>query len=138
MTTITIDTDGARTAIDVTDRVVAAAPALEEGLLLVTCPHTSAAIFLCEADDELLEDFADFSEKWLAQFEPFKHTRNDNPNAAAHITSAVFGGQVLVLVKDGRPVLGTYQRLVFLELDGPKQRHVDVVGIGVALQGTVA
>ena len=131
---IFIETMEYRTAIDLTDRVLEAAPEFDEGLLLVTCPHTSAAVFFCEVDDELLADFVDFSNSWLVGLEPFRHIRNNNPNAAAHITSAVFGGQLLIPVRGGKPTLGTYQRVIFLELDGPKQRRVDVTGVAVSLQ----
>ena len=132
---ITIETAAPLQATDVTDLVLADAPQISEGLLIISCPHTSAAVFLCEADDELLTDFAEFSGKWLAAFEPFHHVRNDNPNAAAHITSSMFGGQVIVPVFDGKPQLGTYQRVVFLELDGPKRRSLQVLAVATPVLG---
>ena len=59
-----------------------------------------------------------------APFEPFKHHRNDNPNAAAHIISSFAGTQLVLPVVDGELVLGTWQRLILIELDGPKTRTI--------------
>jgi secondary thiamine-phosphate synthase enzyme len=133
---IAITTDAARIALDITDLVLAELDGFTDGLALVSCPHTSAAVFLCEADDELLADFASFSERWLAGLEPFTHIRKNNPNAAAHITSVVMGAQFLLPIRAGEPQLGTYQRVVFLELDGPKSRQVFVHRIPTTIEVT--
>lgn len=131
---IVVATNQAQVAIDVTEQVLTALSAAalpDHGVVLVTVPHTTCAITLSEVDDELLRDIVRVARELLAPFEPFEHARNDNPNARAHITASLFGASAMVPIRGNVPVLGTYQRLVLIELDGPKDRHVhlDVLGV---------
>ena len=49
----------------------------------------------------------------------------DEPrNAHAHLQALLLGNQVMVAIQDGKPVLGTYQDVILVELDGPRQRTV--------------
>ena len=107
-------------ALDVTDAVTA--QGWPDGWLVLSVPHTTAALILGENDPEMLEDYEKVAAALPAPFEPFKHHRNDNPNAAAHIISSFVGTQLLLPVEDGRIGLGTWQRIILMELDGPKTR----------------
>jgi secondary thiamine-phosphate synthase enzyme len=117
-------------ALDLTDIVLA--QELLDGLVLVSLPHTTAALLLSEADADLLVDLEKVASGWATGFEPFRHHKNDNPNAAAHLLSALAGSQVIILVEGGKAQLGQFQRLVLLELDGPKERHVRLHALGSA------
>jgi secondary thiamine-phosphate synthase enzyme len=127
MSGITVETTGKVQAIDITDRLTERT--WPEGLLLVSTSHTTAALIIGEADAEMLEDYERVARDLFATWEPFRHHRNDNPNAAAHLVSSLAGTQLLLPVRDGRLVLGTWQRVLLLELDGPKARRVDLMGI---------
>jgi secondary thiamine-phosphate synthase enzyme len=118
-------------ALDLTDRL--AGFELADGFAWLAIPHTTGALVLCESDAELLRDIERVAGEILAPFEPFEHRKNDNPNAAAHLLSALFGSQVVVPVTEGRLDLGTYQRVVFVELDGPRERRLRVAPIGGAV-----
>jgi secondary thiamine-phosphate synthase enzyme len=72
----------------------------------------------------MLEDYEKVAAGIPAPFEPFKHHRNDNPNAAAHIISSFAGTQLTLPVEGGQPLLGTWQRIILIELDGPKTRTI--------------
>ncbi|MGB3909787.1 MAG: YjbQ family protein [Pseudolysinimonas sp.] len=125
ITRITIETDRPYQATDVTDLVMRAVPAGHPAVV-VSVPHTTCALFLSEVDDELLRDLERVGETLLGQFEPFTHARNGIANGAAHIVSSIFGTSVVLTVGDGTLQLGRYQRIVLLELDGPKQRLLEV------------
>lgn len=114
-------------AIDITEHLHRSA--LVDGILLASLPHTTAALLLSEADEDLLADLEKVATTWPLQYEPFRHHKNDNPNAAAHLLSALAGSQVLIPVQGGRAQLGRYQRLVLLELDGPKERNVHLYSL---------
>jgi thiamine phosphate synthase YjbQ (UPF0047 family) len=73
----------------------------------------------------MLRDLERCAVDLLRPLEPFQHNKNNNPNAAAHLFSSLMGTQLL-LPFEGRVVLGTYQRIVFLELDGPRTRRVQL------------
>jgi secondary thiamine-phosphate synthase enzyme len=109
-------------AIDITELLFG--HDMPDGVVLASLPHTTAALVISEADAELLLDFERVASTWALSLEPFQHHKNDNPNAAAHIFSAFVGSQVLLYVENGKPELGRFQRLVLLELDGPKERQV--------------
>lgn len=124
---IPVETRATVQAIDLTDRI--AARTYPDGLLWIACPHTTAALVIGEADEDMLADYERVAATWFASYEPFRHHRNDNPNAAAHLVSSLAGTQLLVPVRDGRLVLGTWQRIVFIELDGPKSRRIQLASI---------
>ena len=60
---------------------------------------------------------------------PFAHDRVDD-NAMAHLTSLLFHPSLTVPVVNGSPVLGTWQSLFLVELDGPRQRTLRVTLTG--------
>lgn len=126
---ITVRTNWSREARDVTDLVTAALPAGADGFWWLAVPHTTCALLLSENDDDLLRDLERAAGAIFAPLEPFSHHKNDNPNAAAHIFASMLGASMTVPVRSGQLVLGTYQRLVLLELDGPKARKIRVAPI---------
>ncbi len=133
MDTLPFATSRKLEAIDLTDRL--GEVRLDDGFVWLSTPHTTGALILCESDPEMLEDLERVARDLLAPFEPFRHHKNDNPNAAAHLLSAMFGSQLVLPVRDGRVLLGTYQRILFLELDGPRERQLLVASIGSAPKG---
>ena len=128
MKKITVQTSTPREVQDITDRVARmvteSSPGRGEGIAFVSIPHTTAALLLSECDEELRSDLVRVAERWLTGSRPFDHIRNDNPNTEAHVLSAFGGTSVAVPVTDSRLELGTYQRILFLEMDGPKTRTV--------------
>jgi secondary thiamine-phosphate synthase enzyme len=124
---IDIQTSRKLEAVDITDAIVALPH--PGSLAWVGCPHTTAGLILCEADEEMLSDIEHVAAGLLAPFEPFAHHKNNNPNAAAHLMSSLLGAQLMVPCRDGSLDLGTYQRIVFVELDGPRSRSVRVAHV---------
>jgi secondary thiamine-phosphate synthase enzyme len=110
--------------IDVTDRVVELIAGAEDGLVFVSIPHTTAALLLSEDDAELRRDIIRVAQRWLQDCGPFEHIKNNNPNTVAHVLSSFAGASLTIGISKGELDLGTYQRILFLELDGPKSRKV--------------
>ena len=109
-------------ALDVTELITA--HDWPDGWLILSVPHTTAALILGESDPEMLEDYEKVAVGLPAPFEPFRHHRNDNPNAAAHIISSFAGTQLILPIVESQVVLGTWQRIILIELDGPKTRTI--------------
>ena len=113
--------------LDITDAVARACQSERAGdaVALVYCPHTTAGVLIQEAEPGLLRDL----EAWLARAIPeggtYQHDRIDD-NAASHLRAVLAGASVIVPIRNGRLALGTWQRILFVELDGPRQRHIDV------------
>jgi len=98
---------------------------LAEGICSVYVTHATAAIVINENDDpNVCVDVLDL----LAKVIPagvWRHDRVDG-NGAAHIKAAILGPGETIPVRDGRLLLGTWQAVMLVELDGPKERRVVV------------
>lgn len=121
---IPIQTTHKTEVINVTAQLAALLPTGATGLVHFSVPHTTAALIICEDDDELRADLVKAAENILADVRPFQHRRKNNPNAEAHIVSALSGTTLTLAVIDGQLDLGTYQNILLLELDGPKEREI--------------
>lgn len=110
--------------IDITSRVQDAVQrlGLDQGLVTVFVPHTTAGILINEnADPDVSADIARTLDRLVPWRGDYQHTEG---NAAAHIKAALVGSSVQVLVRNNRLVLGTWQGIFFCEFDGPRQRRV--------------
>ena len=131
MTTLDVKTRTRTEFVEITSRVrqVVKDAGLRDGLCVVYCPHTTAAVTVQEnADPDVVHDML----LWLNHNIPknvpgFRHTEG---NSDAHLKSSLIGPSVTLLVEDGDLVLGTWQGVYFCEFDGPRSRtvHVKVVG----------
>ncbi|CAN5556878.1 secondary thiamine-phosphate synthase enzyme YjbQ [soil metagenome] len=130
MRSIDVRTNSRYAAVDVTDAIAALGPH-PDGLLWMSVPHTTAALILCEADDKMLHDVERMVSTLLEPLEPFSHDKNDNPNGSAHLMSAMLGSQLIVRIADGRLAVGSYQRVIFVELDGPRKRRIELAAIAL-------
>jgi len=127
MTELDIRTTRKREMIDLTARVaeVVAAADVAEGLCSVYTPHATAAIVVNENDDpNVCVDVLDALDK-LIPAGVWRHDRVDG-NAASHIQATILGPGETIPVRDGRLVLGRWQAVMLVELDGPRQRRVVV------------
>lgn len=96
--------------------------------VLVYTPHTTTAIVINEAESGLLRDIATTLAKLVPKGAGYEHDRIDS-NADAHLKATLLGNSVVVPVENGRLALGTWQRILFVELDGPRLRRVYVQGL---------
>lgn len=125
METFELSTEKRLELRDVTDRVASHVPVDADGTVTVTVRHTTAALTINEAESRLLTDF----ETALSELVPdtgWEHDTIDD-NADSHIRAMLVGPSVTVPVVDGELQLGTWQSILFVECDGPRQRTVSVV-----------
>lgn len=123
---ISVETSQPHQAIDITDQVIEAVEGDAGGLALVHTQHTTIALVIGPSDEGMLEDFVRVGERWLTASGPFVHLEHDKANGEAHVMSA-FGGTRLLLAIDADGLrLGTWQRILLLEFDGPRTRTVEI------------
>lgn len=114
-----------RELIDLTSRVadVVARAGLDEALCSVYVPHATAAIVINENDDpNVCVDVLDLLDR-LVPAGIWRHDRVDG-NAAAHIQATILGPGETIPVRQGRLLLGRWQAVMLVELDGPRERDV--------------
>jgi secondary thiamine-phosphate synthase enzyme len=122
---------GSRTElIDITRRIEAAIAdsGVTEGFCRIFVPHTTAAVTINEkADPDVARDIDAALAKLVPESWGFRHREG---NSDAHVKSSLVGAHELVLVSDGRAVLGTWQAVFFCEFDGPRSRrcYIQVTG----------
>ncbi len=127
MIEIDIDTKKAVEVVDITSQVQRAVEKakLESGICLVYTLHTTTGITINEAESGLIQDIINLMRSLAPQGAGYLHDRSDG-NAHAHLQAVLLGSSVTVPVEKGRLILGTWQRILFLELDGPRRRRVYV------------
>ncbi len=127
MTEFSIRTTSKREMIDLTASVaeVVAGSGVAEGLCSVYTPHATAAIVVNENDDpNVCVDVLDALDR-LIPAGVWRHDRVDG-NAASHIQATILGPGETIPVHEGKLLLGTWQAVMLVELDGPRQRRVVV------------
>ncbi len=97
----------------------------KDGIALVYSPHTTTAIVINEAERGLLEDLINSISNLIPEKSNYIHNRIDD-NADAHIRASLLGNAVVVPFENRRLLLGTWQRILFIEFDGPRNRRVIV------------
>lgn len=108
-----------------------AASAVEEGIVVVQVPHTTAGVAIIAHPDPLvLDDLQDELARLVPTRIDFRHEYDTPQDAAGHIKSALFGTSVAVIVTGGGLRLGSSQKLYFLEYDGPRDRRLEIQVVG--------
>jgi secondary thiamine-phosphate synthase enzyme len=126
MQTISVETSGKDQVLDITERV--AAVVREEGkasgACLVFAAHTTCAVTTADLDPGTDRDLLQALRSVLPK-QQYRHP-HDPSHTPDHILSSVLGPSVLVPFANGELLLGTWQRVVLVELDGPRRRTLQV------------
>ncbi len=130
-----IKTDKRRELVDITSEVrrIVKEGGVENGMALVFTPHSTAGILVTENEPGLKQDVVKVLKDLVSGFD-FLHDRIDN-NADSHILSAIIGQGRTLIVRKGEPVLGTWQQIFLVELDGPRRRKVMVQTVSQKEEG---
>ena len=127
MDTFTVQTRRRNEFVEITEQVRLSLEraGVRDGIGVVYCPHTTAAITINEnADPDVVHDMLLWLERAVPKEQPgFRHGEG---NSDSHLKASLVGSSATVLVEDGRLVLGRWQGVYFCEFDGPRQRTVRV------------
>ena len=109
---------------------------LRAGFVIVQSLHTTTAVFINEFQQALVDDMKAFLEKLVGRFDYWRHNDSrlsecDRKNAASHLRAMVLGHTLSVPVRNGQLALGGWQSIILAELDGPRDRTVQVQILGV-------
>lgn len=118
---LTITTSKNKQVVDITDKVQAVIDG-ETAACLVFAAHTTCAITTADLDPGTDLDLLDAVWNMIPKLD-YRHPHNP-AHVPAHLASSVIGPSVMVPVYNGELVLGSWQRIVLVELDGPKERNL--------------
>lgn len=129
---IEINTNGPVEARDITVEVEKSLQedGIQTGIALVFTLHTTTGLTVNEADPALMQDMKNLLEKLAPEKCEYLHDHGER-NAHAHLRAALIGNSVTIPVMQGRLSLGTWQRIIFFEFDGPRRRRIQVKAISL-------
>jgi secondary thiamine-phosphate synthase enzyme len=124
---ITVKTRKKREVLDITDAVEALLRknhSQATGICNLFILHTTAALTTADLDPGTDLDMLDAFEAMIPKLR-YRHPHNP-AHVPDHILSALIGTSVALPFERGKIVLGTWQRIVLIELDGPRERELVV------------
>lgn len=117
----TIRTDR-QSAHDITDDVASFARDANASAVLVSVLHTSCGLVINEnTDGSVVKDLFSTLDRLVPRSAGYAHS---DGNAHAHLKSMITGDRLAVPVENEELVLGTWQRIMLVEFDGPRTRKV--------------
>jgi secondary thiamine-phosphate synthase enzyme len=139
--TIDVTPPGRFTFTDLTDDLRRAVKdaGVTDGMAVAFCPHTTCALLINEWEDGALEDFRRRLLSLVPDDEEYAHDdlfrrsqnleeRHERPNGQAHVKQMLLSATSHAIpVAAGEPMLGRWQRLLFVELDDPKPKARQVI-----------
>jgi secondary thiamine-phosphate synthase enzyme len=126
MKTITVSTRKKDQVVDITDMVEAHLQEAhaESGICFVFAAHTTCALTTADLDPGTDLDLLDALRRLLPKMS-YRHP-HDPAHTPDHILSSLIGPSIAVPFANGQLLLGTWQRIILVELDGPRQRTVHI------------
>ena len=126
MDTVKIKSDHLKQVVDLTDRVNALITKrkVTEGLCCLFLTHTTACLTTGEVGEGTEHDLLDVVQEMIPNI-GFRHG-HDPSHAWSHMASSILGPSLTVPVSGGKLVLGTWQSVLLVELDGPRERDLHV------------
>jgi secondary thiamine-phosphate synthase enzyme len=139
--TLRVETADALEIVDLTDRVGAflGAVQLETGWVNIQTRHTTTGLLVNEHEPLLLEDLTRFLERLAPRDTRYAHDElhrrtdvppDERPNGHSHAKASLLRTAETLNVVGARLQLGRWQRVLLVELDGPRSREVSLVALG--------
>ena len=108
-------------------REVLARSGVQEGMLYVYCPHTTAGLLVNSyLDPKTPMDITFELDRIVPTRVDFFHMNDTPSDASGHVKSSLVGVDLSFIVHEGKLMLGHSQGILFAEFDGPRDREVYV------------
>lgn len=126
MQTVTIRTQKKDEVLDITETVERFLQAMqpENGVCVLFVAHTTCALTTADLDPGTDLDFLAALRRLLPQI-AYRHPHEPS-HTPDHILSSIIGPSLVIPYTNSQLLLGTWQRVVLVELDGPRQRTVHI------------
>jgi secondary thiamine-phosphate synthase enzyme len=133
--TIFCSTSGATDIIDITpaveDKIVPSG--ITDGSVLLFISGSTAAVTTIEYESGVVKDLRDAIERIAPRALPYEHDQRwGDGNGYAHVRASLLGASLMVPLRGGRMLLGTWQQIVVLDFDNrPRSREVQIQITGI-------
>ncbi|TMK66995.1 MAG: YjbQ family protein [Actinobacteria bacterium] len=122
---MTLELDTSRDqVVDITTAAARFCADRGDGLLNVFAPHATAGVALMETGSQSEADLVDALERLLPRDERYRHAHGSKGHGADHLLPALVSPSLVIPVEQGKPQLGTWQSIVFVDLnrDNPRRQ----------------
>lgn len=121
-----INTGSLKEVVDLTDQLqsLIRKAKMQEGICSIFVTHTTAALTTGEIGEGTEKDLLEVVEQMVPSIR-FRHA-HDPTHAWSHMASSILGPSLTIPVSGGKLVLGTWQSVMLVELDGPRERTIHV------------
>src|SRR5882757_10922054 len=124
MHTDVLDVDTAsRRIVDLTESVRAFCFPRGDGLCNVFIPHATAGVAIIETGAGSDDDLVDTLERLLPRDDRYRHSHGAPGHGADHVLPGIVAPSVTVPVQSGKPLLGTWQSVVLVDLNRDNPRR---------------
>jgi secondary thiamine-phosphate synthase enzyme len=131
---IKINSKGENDMVDITNQTLKAIEEsnLKDGIVTVFVSGSTAAITTIEYEPGLRNDFPMILNRIIPQNIEYEHDKTwHDGNGHSHVRASLIGPSLTVPFKDGNLILGTWQQIVFFELDTrSRERRITIQLIG--------
>jgi secondary thiamine-phosphate synthase enzyme len=117
-----VDTTRRRT-VDVTADVRSFCAGRGDGLCNVFVPHATAGLAIVETGAGSDDDMVEALERLLPRDDRYRHSHGSPGHGADHVLPAIVSPAVTLPVQDGKPLLGTWQSVVLVDLNRDNPRR---------------
>ncbi len=128
---IRVETKNKLEVLDITEEIkrVVSKSKVTHGLVVLWTPHTTAAVTINESDSDLWIDILETYKKLVPTSGSYRHNLKyqgipSEQNAHAHILNSLIKPYLVIPLVNGKMTLGTWQSILFIELDGGRRREV--------------
>ncbi|MGW8193068.1 MAG: secondary thiamine-phosphate synthase enzyme YjbQ [Desulforhopalus sp.] len=121
---VTVPTASKMEMIDITSKIdnILNSQSCTSGILYLFNPHTTAGLTINEgADPDVCRDIIKGLRHIVPETLDYRHMEGNSPS---HLMALLTGSSLTILIENGRPVLGTWQKVFFCEFDGPRNRKI--------------
>jgi secondary thiamine-phosphate synthase enzyme len=128
---LTFDTKDKIQVVRITEEVeeVVKDSGAQDGLVLVTPMHITAAVVVNDNETGLHKDMIKVLERLVPYTDQYEHNV-DEDNGAAHIWRQLMAHQVVLPITEGKIDFGPWEQIFYFEFDGQRQKRVLVKVIG--------
>ena len=127
-----LETEAGINIYNVTPQIeeILATTSVKNGQAIAFSRHTTTALAINENEQRLLKDVKKYLKKLAPETEKYLHNDlhlrdvppNEPENAHSHLMAMTLSTSEVIPVIDGKLALGTWQSVLFFELDGPRKR----------------
>ncbi|KXK36247.1 MAG: hypothetical protein UZ16_OP3001001532 [Candidatus Hinthialibacteria bacterium OLB16] len=103
---------------------------IQEGIVLVSAMHITAAVYVNDAESGLIQDIDDWLENLAPSGMNYLHHRTGEDNGDAHLKNLLIHHEVILPVTDGKLDLGPWQQVYYAEFDGQRRKRAIIKVMG--------